>query len=152
MTKCNHCNVYSELDYGTCQYCGAPLNPFFGSNMVITASWSGTYPCLCYGVWEILVDGKHLPIPDDIVREPMNTFGTYQEWHFEDWLEVFEDYEDGLGEYEWIEKNKYWIDAGLEKIGKKFSNQDYERLYCAIQENDFRRGSCGGCIQEIIKC
>jgi hypothetical protein len=115
--------------------------------MNITAEWSGSYPNLCSGHWSILVDGEKLPIPEDREREPMNTAGVYQAWHFDEhWSEVFEDYQDGMYESEWIEENKGWIDAGLAQINKRFGYKEYCDLYEAIRKEDFRRGSCGGCI------
>ena len=70
----------------------------------------------------------------------MNTFGTYEEWHFEDWIEVFEDYEDGLMCDEWIAENKYWLDD----ITDDYNIQT--EIFYAISEEDFRHNSCGGCI------
>lgn len=147
MTKCNHCQVYSINDYGTCPHCGAPLIPFYGKDIVITAEWTGRYPALCCGKWLISIDGVAFPIPENKISETMNTFGSYQTWHFDEhWSEIFEDYEDGLDTHQWIAENKGWIDEGLAKINKHFSYKDYCTLYDAIQKVDFRRGSCGGCI------
>lgn len=147
MTKCNHCQVYSINDYGVCPNCGAPLIPFNGQKHTIIATWSGSYPSLCCGRWSISVDGVILPIPDNKIKETMNTFGVYTSWHFDvHWSEIFEDYEDGLGKSQWIAENKSWIDEGLAKINKHFSYDDYCILYDAIQKQDFRMGSCGGCI------
>ena len=147
MTKCNHCQVYSVNDYGTCPKCGAPLRPFSGNVVNISAKWTGRYPCLCCGHWEIIVDGKYLPIPEEIGENAMKTYGTYQEWHFDEhWSEEFVDYQDGMYETEWIDENKKWIDEALAKINKTFSYRDYSTLYEAIRKEDFRRGSCGGCI------
>ena len=65
---------------------------------MVEAKWSGSYPCLCYGKWTLKVNGKDVSnmIPKELRESSMNTYGTYQTWHFEDLLEVFEDYEDGL--------------------------------------------------------
>jgi len=116
--------------------------------MEINAKWTGSYPNLCFGHWEILIDDKYLPIPEDKLTENMNTFGTYQAWYFDShWLEHFTSYSEGLSDLEWIDENKAWIDTGLAEIGKKFESfSDYIALYNAIQENDFRRRECGGCI------
>jgi len=147
MTKCNHCQVYSNKDYGTCSNCGAPLTLFSGHAMNITAKWTGRYPSLCCGHWEIIVDGEYLPIPEDKAQETMNTYGTYESWHFDEhWSEVFEDYQEGMYESEWFDENKSWIDVGLAQIKKHFGYMDYCALYEAIRKEDFRRGSCGGCI------
>jgi hypothetical protein len=115
--------------------------------MEISAQWTGLYPNLCSGHWEILVDGEYLPIPADKREETMNTYNTYQCWHFDShWSETFEDYQDGMYETEWIEENKSWIDAGLAQIKKQFGYKEYCDLYEAIRKEDFRAGSCGGCI------
>ena len=109
---------------------------------MVTAKWSGSYPCLCNGEWTLKVDGKNVSkkIPDDLRESSMNTYGIYQSWHFEDWMEVFEDYEDGLDCEEWIEENDEW----LSEITTDYSIK--EQIFTAIQSEDFRSGSCGGCI------
>lgn len=108
----------------------------------IKVNWTGVYPCLCYGEWKIWVDGKDVSdfIPEDLRNSPMETYGTYNQWHFEDCIEVFEDYEDGLSFDEWIEENDTWISKFLDTVEEKYE------LYCLINEIDFRHGSCGGCI------
>ena len=71
----------------------------------------------------------------------MNTYGTYQSWYFNDDYSVeFKDYTDGLECDEWIEANKEWLD----NISTDIFAQ--EEIFYAINENDFRSGSCGGCI------
>ena len=71
---------------------------------MVVAEWTGEYPCLCCGEWRLTIGGVDWSnaIPIDKRYSHMNTAGTYQEWHFEDWQEVFEDYEDGLEFDEWI--------------------------------------------------
>lgn len=109
---------------------------------MVEAKWSGSYPTLCRGEWTLKVNGKNVSglIPRKLRHSAMNTYGTYEEWHFEDWKEVFEDYEDGLVCEEWIAENKYWLDTITE---------DYDtqvEIYKAINKHDWRNGSCGGCI------
>ena len=109
---------------------------------MVKANWSGSYPCLCFGEWTLKVDGKDVSemIPKNLRESSMNTYGTYQSWHFVDWMEVFEDYESGLICEDWIRENKEWLD----KITKDEKVQ--AEIYYAINEQDFRSGSCGGCI------
>lgn len=111
-------------------------------NNNVEANWSGSYPCLCFGTWTLHVNGKDVSnlIPKDLRESPMNTYGTYQSWHFEDWMEVFEDYTDGLECEDWIEENNEWLSNITNDKEIK------ESIYYAIQEKDFRTGSCGGCI------
>lgn len=110
---------------------------------MVNAWWSGSYPTLCYGEWTLEVNGENVSglIPDHLRNNEMNTHGTYQEWYFdEDWREVFEDYEDGLYCHDWIAENKYWLDN---------ITTDYEtqmEIFYAISDEDWRHGSCGGCI------
>jgi hypothetical protein len=47
----------------------------------ITVSWSGEYPNLCSGTWEILIDQMELPIPDMFSASSMGTSGEYSSWH-----------------------------------------------------------------------
>ena len=52
----------------------------------------------------------------------------------------WESYYDGLKQDEWIESNKYWLDEITTDI-------DVQRqIFKAINEEDFRPNSCGGCI------
>lgn len=110
--------------------------------MKVEAKWTGLYPCLCSGEWILKVNNKDVSnlIPKELQTSSMNTFGTYSSWHFENWKEVFEDYEDGLDCFDWINKNKEW----LNKISTDLWIQ--EEIYYAIRSEDFRAGSCGGCI------
>lgn len=80
--------------------------------MNIEIEWTGKWPCLCYGEWILTIDGedKSSFIPEELRRSDMGAFGTYSSWHFENWNEVFEDYQDGMKCDEWIEHNKYWLD------------------------------------------
>ena len=108
----------------------------------VEAKWSGSYPCLCSGSWTLIIDGKDVSkkIPKKLRKSSMNTLGTYQSWHFEDWMEVFEDYSDGLDCDEWIDENDYWLKEITDNNDTKIL------IYQAINKEDFRSGSCGGCI------
>ena len=105
---------------------------------MVIAKWSGKYPCRCSGEWSLFIGGvdySHM-IPENLRTSHMNTAGTYQKWHFVDWIEQFEDYEDGLEFAEWIAKNE-WV------MSLPAAPQD---VFYAIQTQDFRPGECGGCI------
>lgn len=110
---------------------------------MVEAKWSGAYPCLCFGEWTLIVNGENVSdkIPSDLRKSPMDTYGIYSSWHFnDDYLEEFDDYDDGLDCEEWIERNDNW----LKDITTDYSVK--EQIFTAIQEEDFRTGSCGGCI------
>lgn len=105
---------------------------------MIIAKWSGKYPCRCSGKWSLFIEGvdySHM-IPEDLRTSHMNTAGTYQEWHFVDWIEEFEDYKDGLEFEEWVAENPWVHDLPASLFD----------IYLAFQAEDFRPGECGGCI------
>lgn len=110
--------------------------------MDIKVEWTGKWPCLCSGEWILMIDGedKSNLIPEDLRRNEMGTYGTYSSWHFENWNEVFENYQDGMSCDEWIEYNKYWLD----NISTDLNIQ--KQLFYGFQASDWRYGSCGGCI------
>ena len=53
---------------------------------MVKANWSGSYPCLCHGLWTLEVDGVDVSdkIPKGIRDIHMGTYGTYEEWHFDE--------------------------------------------------------------------
>ena len=105
---------------------------------MVIAKWSGSYPNLCRGEWTLIIGGvdySHM-IPEDLRTGHMNTAGIYQEWHFEDWREVFEDYEDGLEYEDWLAENPWVRDLPASSLD----------IYMAFQAEDWRHNSCGGCI------
>ena len=112
-------------------------------NKKIEVEWTGEYPCLCYGKWILKIGGKDCSklIPKSLrENSDMNTIGTYDHWHFENWQELWESYENGLSEDNWIEENKHW----LKKLPVEESQ--YKDIFKAFNEKDWRNGSCGGCI------
>ena len=108
----------------------------------IIAKWSGRYPTLCYGEWSISVNGEDVSgfIPEELKTSPMGTEGVYRRWRFKNWEETNEAYVDGFDCPEWINENKYWLD----RITTDAKIQ--EKIFYAIQQEDFRYGSCGGCV------
>ena len=110
----------------------------------IKANWSGSYPNLCSGIWTIAVNGITLGGLGD---SHMETLGSYQSWHFEDWIEVFESYEDGMDFNEW--KGNLPNNLGMSLRLAGFNPKDntlLESLYDAVCSEDWRSSSCGGCI------
>ena len=109
---------------------------------MVEANWSGEYPCLCVGEWSLKVNGEDVSdkIPKDLRESSMNTRGNYRSWHFEKWMEVFENYSDGLDCEDWIEENKEWLNTITTDVDTK------KEIYNTINMQDFRSGSCGGCV------
>ena len=125
--------------------------------MKIDVEWTGGGYCLCCGSWIITIDGKVMAEPNEneddeddikdiIPRGDMGTFGEYQTWHFEDWMAVWETYEDGKYYTEWILTNKEWIDKVLTYNEVPLEDFPYEDLFSEISGEDWRSNSCGGCI------
>lgn len=105
---------------------------------MVVARWTGSYPNKCSGVWKLFIAGEDfsLLIPEDKRHSPMDTYGTYQSWHFEDWEEVFDSYTDGLDCEAWIAANP-WV--------QKLPASPIDVFY-AFQCEDWRHGECRGCI------
>lgn len=106
----------------------------------VEVKWTGEYPCLCYGEWILKVNGKDYSDIIPFKCAPADTYGKYQNWHFENWIEVFDDYVDGLHPKEWINKNDDWL--------SKITDDDElkRKIFRAFKDQDWRYGECGGCI------
>lgn len=107
------------------------------------AEWSGYYPNLCSGEWTLYHNGEEVGVPIPFQGCPADTYGEYWEWFFggeSGWEEIFEPYENGLNEAEWIEENIEYLKAVTP------DETQYPSIYKAFNEQDFRPGSCGGCI------
>ena len=116
------------------------FNPAVG----IEVSWTGSFPNLCSGRWEINIDGIKLDIPEDVATSPMDTKGEYMRWRFVNgWNEEWEMYTDGLPFHPWMDRNYRWLSRAAKAAGVDF---EYRDLYAMIQSCDWRHGSCGGCI------
>lgn len=135
----------SGFDFSNLERFGANMlekfSRFPDSNHGWHAEWSGGFPNLCSGEWTLYHYGKKVDVEIPFQNEPANTCGEYQEWYFNgDWEEEWGYYEDGLFENEWIEENIEY----LKKITK--DQVQYPYIYLAFKYNDWRYGSCGGCI------
>jgi hypothetical protein len=111
--------------------------------MEISVDWTGNYPSLCLGEWEIIIDGIKLTGIED---NHFDTYRSYQEWSFDgDWEEHWEDYKDGLAFDEWFEKPPNGLKASLRRHGIYLTLSQWVVLYRKIKECDWRSSSCGGC-------
>lgn len=109
--------------------------------------WTGCYPCLCHGEWIIKYDGIELTIPEEWKDVPMDTYGEFGRWHFdEDYMEEWDYYEDGWEKDIWINRNLYWVKPMFEEHNIEITDELLSELYDKIQDEDWRHGSCGGCI------
>ena len=105
-----------------------------------TTSWTGKYPNLCSGHWELFCNGEQLNIYIPFYQNPADTFGEYSRWYFdEDWMDCWDTYEEGEKQDEWIAHFHDWLDSFAPA-------EDWPAIYEAFQLNDWRHMSCGGCI------
>jgi len=71
----------------------------------------------------------------------MGTYGIYSYIYPTD-----ADFAEGLPEEDWITANSTWLASVFESHGIP-DNETYQRwLYQAVNSQDWRCGSCGGCI------
>ena len=107
----------------------------------IEVQWTGSYPCLCHGEWIIKIDEKDYSsyIPDELRYNSMETYNIYQSWHFENWMETWEEYEDGFEFEDWINHNEWVYSITKDK-------KEVKEIYRLINEQDWRYNLCGGCI------
>lgn len=101
--------------------------------------WTGEYPNLCSGRWELYRDGELLDVKIPFQECPAYTFGEYRTWHFVNWIEEEEYYEDGIPCEEWIKQHNDWLSSFAPE-------EDFEKIYNAFQANDWRYNSCMGCV------
>lgn len=110
----------------------------------VSVNWTGSYPCLCSGQWEIVVDG--IPLTG-IESNPFHTYGNYASWHFgEDWDEQWEYHNSGLDFDEWFKETPNGLRESLQRHGFTITEELMKNLYDCINEVDWQHGSCGGCI------
>lgn len=110
----------------------------------IEVQWTGGGWTLCNGEWLIAVDGIDISehIPNSIRTSSMYTYKTtFDSCAYEYDPDGEVTFTDGLKFNDWIHENMWWI-GELPII----EPEDYPLLYALIQENDFRQGTCGGCI------
>jgi hypothetical protein len=109
-------------------------NPF-------TARWTAKGSGLCLAHWELFYLGQQLEI--DLERK-QNDMGTYAIYSF-----IFPDddiYAEGLPEDAWIIENKDWLTSLFTTYNIPSDETHLRLFYQAVNRNDWRCGSCGGCI------
>jgi len=130
----------------------------FYTKQDIDVQWTGSYPNLCSGLWEIRINGilliDHKNTEDgsynyeSFLRRDMGTENQYSSWYFDgDYSECWDDYYQGDAYKQWIvsEKGRNI----LELLGQNnviLSEADLINLYNQINSKDWRHSSCGGCI------
>jgi len=113
----------------------------------IQIEYTGVYPNLCSGEWIVTVNDKKINIGDQSQGEK-DTYISYSTWHFEGWIDVWDDHEDGLEFSEWCQSETGQTILGFiqKEIDNDLTYDEKIDIYGQIQDQDYRTGSCGGCI------
>jgi hypothetical protein len=109
-------------------------NPF-------TAKWSAQGHNLCTGHWQISYQGLPLTLASKQADNHMNTYGIFSCLYPDD-----EDYAEGLSVEPWIEENADWLSELFEIHNIPFDSQYVLWFYEAVNGQDWRCDSCGGCM------
>lgn len=109
-------------------------NPF-------TARWTATGNNLCLGEWEIHYQGRPLQLDADRRDKDMGTFGIFSYIFPDD-----EDFAEGLDEDDWVRANAGWLGELFAANGIPADEAHMRWFYQAVNRQDWRCGSCGGCL------
>lgn len=111
------------------------------ANNPFTANWTAQGHTLCLGHWELTYQGTAMQLPDKVRENHMNTFGIFSYLFPDD-----DDYAEGLQLECWIEKNFAWLEETFVQHGIPMDEEHVQWFYEAVNQQDWRCGSCGGCI------
>ncbi|MDO8925331.1 MAG: hypothetical protein Q7U94_00310 [Sideroxyarcus sp.] len=109
-------------------------NPF-------SAKWTATGNKLCLGKWEISHLGKPLKLDTARAEEDMGTYAIYSFIYPDD--DIFAE---GLKEEEWIIENLDWLTQIFLAHDIPTDEAHFRFFYRAVNRQDWRCGSCGGCM------
>ena len=109
-------------------------NPF-------TAKWSAQGHTLCLGQWHISYNGLPVALPKQQAENDMGTLGNFS-YLFPDDDEFIE----GKPLEEWVDDNIDWLMPVFEQHGIPLTPETIEWFYQAVNLQDWRCSSCGGCI------
>lgn len=109
-------------------------NPF-------TARWTAEGNTLCLGHWDITYLGLPVSLPLEKLEKDMGTRGIYCFMDPDDELFL-----EGLDEDEWIVENMDWLSDLFIKYDIPLEEDCFRFFYRAVNKDDWRCGSCGGCM------
>ncbi len=112
-----------------------------GGNNPFTAKWSEQGHTVCLGQWEVTFHGKAIEIPVERRDEDMGTFGIYSYLYPDDPA-----FAEGLEEEAWILENMDWLAELFDANEIPLDPRHLSWFYQALNAEDWRCGSCGGCI------
>lgn len=117
------------------------LQNFNMNNNPFTVRWSMEGNTLCLGHWEIAYLGLPILLPRERRDQDMGTENIYNFIDPEDEL-----YREGLGEDEWLVENMDWLSDLFIAHNIPLEENLMRAFYQAVNKEDWRCGSCGGCI------
>lgn len=105
------------------------------------ANWTAKGNTLCLGHWEIDYLGHRLNLPDNRLEKDMGTKGIYNFMDPDDELFL-----EGLDEDDWIVENIDWLSDVFISAHIPIEEAYFRAFYQAVNKEDWRCGSCGGCM------
>lgn len=105
------------------------------------AQWSSKGNTLCLGHWNITYQDLPIVLPEERRTMDMGTNNIYNFMDPEDEL-----YREGLEEDDWIVANVEWLADVFIQHDIPMEEEMMRAFYQAVNKDDWRCGSCGGCI------
>lgn len=109
-------------------------NPF-------SARWTATGNNLCLGRWEIGYLERPLQLDADRGGKDMGSYGIFSYIYPDE-----EDFAEGLREDDWILANAEWLAELFAAHDIPLDEMHMRWFYRAVNAQDWRCGSCGGCL------
>ncbi len=109
-------------------------NPF-------TARWTLTGNNICLGEWDIRYQNRPVRLPPGRRDKDLGTYGIFSYIFPDD-----EEFAEGLREDDWILENIGWLTDLLADHDIPIDEAHMRWFYQAVNPQDWRCGSCGGCI------
>jgi hypothetical protein len=108
-------------------------NPF-------AAKWSAQGHTMCLGHWQITYQGLPLTIPKPQFENDMGTYGNFSYFYPDE-----DEYIEGKRFEDWLEDNIDWLLTLFELHNIPSDAAFFEWFYQAVNKEDWRCSSCGGC-------
>jgi len=105
------------------------------------AQWSKKGHSLCLGHWIISYCDLPIALPDKQLNNDMGTWGVYDPIYDND-----PEFCEGKLEDDWVITNADWLIDVFIAHDIEVSEQNMRWFYQAVNEDDWRCGSCGGCM------
>lgn len=109
-------------------------NPF-------TARWTATGNNVCLGEWDIRYHGRPVKLGAGRREKDLGTYGIFSYIFPDD-----EEFAEGLREDDWILENIGWLSDLFAEHDIPVDEVHMRWFYRAVNPQDWRCGSCGGCI------